>query len=237
MIDPGDITVCYAVTPDQPYPRCAAASAYSAARATPGVRIRIAEVPETDYPWGVMTHVLPGADCPSEWVIMLNADTWVNGDLRGLIDESADIRVRVSRAWRGDRLDRARWRALLDLYDLSDLSGSGTPPVYSNGLIVCRAAVSAELSAGLPWEMDRVVHSGLPDPLDRDLISKDVPEWWMRDQYALSILIAKHGWRVSLLRPREWSFNFAHESGGIVHHLGTDVDPFGEKQWPKYTKT
>ena len=231
MIDPGDITVCYAVTPDQPYPRCAAASAYSAARATPGVRVRIAEVPEEDYPWGVMTHVLPGADCPTEWVIMLNADTWVNGDLRELIDESADIRVRPSRAWGSARLDQGKW------YDILDGWGLPHVPVYSNNCIVCRRAVSDHLRSALGWWMDNISPAGLPDPLNRDLISKPVPEWWMRDQYALSAIIADRRWRVSRLGKRQLSWNFAGESGGIVHHLGTDVDPFGEKQWPKYTKT
>jgi len=229
MIDPGDITVCYAVTPDLPYPRCAAASAYSAARATPGVRIRIAEVPENDYPWGVMTHVLPGGDCPTEWVIMLNADTWVNGDLRELIDENVDIRVRVSRAWGSDRLNKKRW------YNILDSFGVCRGPIYSNNCFVCRRAVSDHLHSALDWWMGAITHIGLPDPLNRALISKPVPEWWMSDQYALSAIIASRQWRATPLCRDELSWNFAGESGGIVHHLGTDVDPFGEKEWPRYS--
>ncbi len=231
MVRAKDITVCYAVTPDLPYPRCAAASIYSAVRATEGVRLRLVEVDGGDYPWGVMPQVLR-ADFPTDWVIVLNADTWVNDDLRKLIpDGEYDLRLRVSRAWGSDRIGKRKWYDILHHFDLP------FGPVYSNNLIVCRASVARQLQRVLPLWTRAIVECGLPDPLNRKLIKKSVPEWWMRDQFALSAYLASWPWRVNLLSRRELSWNFAREKGGIVHHLGTDVDPFGEKQWPTYAAT
>ena len=230
MVKPEDITVCYAVTPDLPYPRCAAASMYSAARATPGVRVRLVEVDGGDYPWGVHVKVLP-VDCPSDWVMVLNADIWVNGDLCQLVHEPYVIRLRISRAWKSDRLDTDNWFAILAHFGLPPI------PVYSNNFFVCEQHVAGILHHGLDLWMKAIVHCGLPDPLNRDLIKKDVPEWWMRDQFALSLIVALENWDVDALTPQELSWNFARESGGIVHHIGTDVDPFGVKEWPTYVKT
>ena len=230
---PEDITVCYAVTHDGGWPRRAAASAYSAVRSNPGIRVRIAEVDGGDYPWGIWPAVLPGPDCGTPWVLMLDADTWVSGNLRRLfgaafMSQDPDIYLRHSSAWTGGKIDAEKWQAILDHFKLPHV------PVYSNGCILCRAQVSGVLRDELPVWTDAIRGCGLPDPLTR---FKGKPEWWMRDQFALAAIVAKYRWDVCELTARQWSWNWKEEPPGIVHHIGSDVDPFEENAWPRYRQT
>jgi len=175
-----------------------------------------------------MPAALPGPDDePTEWVLVLDADTWVNGDLTQLLDGAQEINLRVSRAWRGKDLDKQAWYAILDHFGLCHV------PVYSNGVILCRWPIANMLHVGLHRAMGEIVESGLPDPLH----VPGRPAWWMRDQFALSGLVAGCGWKVGLFGSRKTSWDFAHEKPGLIHHVGKDVDPFEEREWPKYRKT
>jgi len=218
-----DITVCYAVTHDAQWQRRAAASAYSVARANPGVRVRIAEVDGGEHPWGVRASVMPGEECATEWVLTLDADTWANSNLNGLFVCDADIYLRVGSAWTGGKIDRQKWYAILDRFRLPHL------PVYNCGLILCRPRVSSVLRDELSGWSAAIRVCGLPDPLMR---FRGKPEWWMRDQFALAALVANDGWQVGELTSREHSFHWKDEPPGIVHHLGSDADPFGDEAWP-----
>jgi len=225
------ITLFYAVTPDRPYPRYAAQSIYSAVRANPGIRVRLVEVDGGDYPEAVHIQGLPvNTEDATEWAVILDADCWVNGNLEELLTGAKDINLRIAHAWTTGQINHREWWDICDSYGLPHV------PVYSNGLILCRWHIAARLRAALPgWihGMDVISrYGGLPDPLH---ISKR-PEWWMRDQYALSLLCALWGGGGSVgeLTAEHISWNYARESGGIVHHVGKKFDPFTEKQWPRY---
>jgi len=220
-----DITVCYAVTHDAEWARRAAASAYSAARANPGIHIRIAEVDGGDYPEGIWPEVLPGPECGTPWVLMLDADTWVNGRLEDIFKAGfGGLYLRVSSAWTGGKIDHQKWHRILEFFGLPLV------PVWSNGLILCRWPHSKALRDELAFWQERIPRCGLPDPLMR---FKDKPEWWMRDQFALAAIISNHYWPVCELSARQWSWDWKDEPPGIVHHVGK-TDPFGDELWPRF---
>lgn len=226
---PDKLTLFYAVTPDLPYPRFAAQSIYSALRANPGIRIHLIEVPMDEYAEAAHVQGLPVEPDGrrDEWCAILDADCWVNGSLAPLLDHPEPINLRVANAWRKGQINHDEWWAICDRFRLSQV------PVFSNGLILCRRYVATVLRAELlPW-MERIRSCGLPDPMH----IKKRSEWWMRDQYALAAICATHAWPVGRLSAKDISWNFNGETGGIVHHVGKDFNPFTEAEWPQYMIT
>jgi len=230
-----DITVVLAVTPDLPYPRYAAHCLYSLHRSNPTANVMLLEVPShpDDYGWMAVVDALKvGPMFPDRegWLCLMDADSWVNGNLAALVSPGMDIGLRVSKAYKDGHVNRQEWYATLEAYDVGHLA-----PIYSNGVMMMPWPTAAVLQRELWPTIKTVRESGLPDPLH----IPHRPAWWMADQYALSIICARHKWQVRQYGPADVSWNFAGEWGegnglGIVHHLGKKCDPFGAKQWPAF---
>jgi len=225
------------VTNDTPeYPLYAARSIYSLVRRNPGVGISLYEGPRGKHPWGIRAKAI----VPAPWVIVLDADTWVNGDVRGLLPGAdEDLALRVANVWnQRDAVFGTRKRRHWHQEDWEHIcSWLGVPvvPLYTTGIVAFRGVLALEVKDN--WEVLRakVCRAGrrgkIKDPLH--LPGRD--PWWMANMYAMSLLISERGWRVRELHKAEVSWNFrAGEHGGIVHHLGKKRNPFDPKRWPNF---
>lgn len=225
---PGDLIVCYAATNDRPvYPEYVSRSLYSLGRSNPGVRVRVYEGEYGAYPYNVLVSCIPANEPPERFVAIMDADTWVNGDLRSALPgPDEDIGLRVANVWTTKKLlDREAWWAICDAFEFDHV------PVYSNGLMTCRGDAAAVLREELLIYTNVVRLGGQRGDFEDPLRLKHRPPWWMADQFALSLIVAKHGWRVREFGPEEISWNYKGESGGVVHHLGKKTNPFEPLRW------
>ncbi len=206
-----ELTVCYAVTPHPRYRRMAAASAYTAARHNPGIRVRIVEVDPGDYAYGVKPAALPaGGAPPDSWVLFLDADTEVTGPLRLLTAGAAEFNARVGSAWSEGSVRGPQWSALCGHFGLP------ARPGFNAGVFLCRAHVASTLAESWPRWMRAVREAGLEDPQRR----QNKTNWWMLDQYALALAVLEAGWPVAHWTCREHSFAWKGEAPGLIHHHG-----------------
>ncbi len=225
-----DIIVCYAATPDTTtYPEYVSRSAYSLARSNPGIRSQVIELEGGEYPYNIIPECIPADEPADKWVIVLDADTWIDGDIRQVLPgEGEDISLRVENQWAIGKLNKRDWRAICRHF------GIGKCPVYCNGVMACRGDVAAILHRDLVPFTKAILEQGalgrIPDPLRL----KHRPAWWMSDQFALSILVAERKWDVRRLGQPEFSWNFTNEDRGIVHHLGKVRNPLDKKRWKNF---
>ncbi len=230
LVRASEITLCYAVTPDPFYMWTAAASMYSAVRSNPGVHIHLLEA-DDDYPWGLHVRAMEEAQPCTKWVIVLDSDTWITGDLGALLPaESCDISLRPALAWEKGRIIHKGW------WRICNAAGVPRVRVWANGVMAMRSDRVASLAEGIKRWMAWLPERGLPDPARLMRVKDGVrrPDWWMRDQYALALTVAELGWSVRDLGPTELSLNYAREYDGIVHHVGKTKDLFANKDWPYY---
>ncbi len=214
------LTVCYAVTPDAKYCRMAAASAYSVARSNPGVRIRIVEGQAGAYPYGIKPQALPSD--PDDWVLFLDADTWVGGSLISLLDTDADFSARVGNVWLKNQISQQDWRGLFERWGLEPRPG------FNSGAFLCAPGIAGTLKKRWPWWMENILDSDLPDPLR---LPRRRP-WWMLDQFALTLAVVEAGWSVQQWERRQHSYGWRGERPGLIHHYGSKrwKDPFEDRE-------
>ncbi len=225
MTSADDIHVYLTVTPDMPYPRYAAACLYSLARSNPGVRVHLNELDWEPYPEGVVPLGFPNHPDYPGWCIILDADSWVWGDLRQVLPPAGyDLSLRLAKVNTIGAFSMVWWAAICKHFRLPIV------PIYANGLIACGFEDAGILKDELHMWMRKIRAAGLPDPLHL----KHRPEWWMIDQFALAFLIAERSWRVRELGPDTYSWNYMkRERGGVVRHVGKH-DAMGERLWPQF---
>lgn len=192
--------------------------------------MRVAEAEGSEsYPYDVLPQCIPGDEPRGKYVVIMDADTWVNGDLREVLPgPDEDISLRVANAWVERRIRRSEWAEVCAHFAVP------MRPVFSNGIMACRGDIAALLRRDIPIFTALVRQQGalgrIPDPLHL----RHRPPWWMSDQFALSIIVSEQGWRVRKLGRKLMSWNYVGEFGGTVHHLGKKVNPFAEESWEDF---
>ena len=211
------------------YPVFASRSLYSLARSNPGVRVRLLEGSPPSYAYDILPGCIPADEPDSTFVIVMDADTWVNGRLQALLPRPGeDISLRVANVWNNGLLHREEWQGICDHFAVP------YGPVYSNGIMACRGSLAAYLRRDLSMFTAIIRQQGALGNIVDPLHLRKRPPWWMSDQFALSILIAEQRWIVRPLDAQHISWNYRNERGGVVHHLGKNEDPLAEDRWSKY---
>lgn len=205
------ITVCWAITPDDHYRMLLEDSVRSVLDHTPSVAVRVRQAPGGDYPYGMKPEALPeGAHGP---VLFVDADTLITGDLAGLVTGDLSMAARVGSVWgNAHSFHRPAWEALFAAFGLAPT------PLYNAGAVLCSALVAGEVRACWLAMLD-ALERRLPE-LEDPLRIPHRPAWWMRDQYALALAVSYLGLTPAVWTRAEHSFGWAGESGGLIHHLG-----------------
>ncbi len=216
------ITALYSVTPDTRFRTMAAASIYSLLHHRPLIPIRVTEAaaPTIEATGGVYGLSVKrfGLSEPvsTAWALFIDADTRVTADVNLLIPDDPKVIFcgRAETMYSRNRINNDNWAKVCEKADVPNT------PVYNSGVWLLRGKYVQDL--GDLWEhyLDWLPKN-VADPLNPSEAKKRYP-WWMLEQCALSLAVAKLP-RLDWGK-REHGFRWAGQGGGIIHH-------YSSKRW------
>ncbi len=209
------ITALYCVTPDTRFRTMAAVSIYSLLQHNPGIPIRVVEADGGDYPLGVKRHAMSDP-VDTEWTLFIDADTRINADVNLLIPDDPYVQFcgRHESMYTRGSIEHENWASVC--------TQAGVPevPVFNSGVWLLKGSQTVEVGAAWGHYIDWLPKN-VADPLCHSQ-AKSRHLWWMLEQCALSLAVAKLA-RVNWGK-REHGYRWAGEGKGIIHH-------YGSKRW------
>lgn len=207
-----DLTLCYSCTPDPVWRRKASVSAYTALRHSPDLNVRIVEVtlpPTTPTIYTMKAEALPEL-IRTAWVLYLDADTTVHGDLRRLIEgKSCKVPLLYARKlanW--GKVDKEAWRDLLWHFSCPYV------PIPQGGALLMNRLMALRMKAQWIDTIRRLDELAI-DPLQS--VNGFRRGWWL-DQAAAGIVAGTAGGARIEWTAKEHSFAFRREREGLIRH-------------------
>lgn len=216
-----DFAVCYAITPDVRFRNMAKLSIRSLHKYNPDVPVFIKEQEGGDYPIGIKHSALQAFtnEHNVKWLLLLDADTIITGSLNFLEPPTGTMFCgRHETMWTLRKIRPKAWRKICKAAQRPFV------PIFNSGAFLIPASSARQIGDSWATWMDWL-RANVEDPLvKREAATRY--EWWMLDQYALSLSVA-------LFQRTEWShvehsYQWCEEDFGLIHH-------FGSKRWKDFT--